>query len=209
MSPSDVLQQLIEQGGRLHGEGRPEQALLCFEKALAMAPGDVQAAAYAGDEAIAATLLSTEAQIDTAFAFKNAIGEPASGAFDRELALLITDRDRLAAAITAPQNERFAQVMANRLWARLMGRGIVATVDDWERSTPTHPELLKWLGREFVAGGYNMKALARTILNSHAYQRAVDPMLKETPVLYTARANRRLAAAAHRSGRPALPPQAI
>jgi len=103
-------------------------------------------------------------------------------------------RDRLAASITAPQNERFAQVMANRLWQRLMGRGIVATVDDWERSTPTHPELLKWLSREFVRGGYDMKALAKLILNSHAYQRAVDPMLKETPVLYTARANRRLAA---------------
>ena len=103
-------------------------------------------------------------------------------------------RDRLAASITAPQNERFAQVLANRLWHRFMGRGIVATVDDWERSKPTHPELLKWLGREFVRDGYDMKKLARTILNSHAYQRAVDPMLKETPVLYTARANRRLAA---------------
>jgi mono/diheme cytochrome c family protein len=103
-------------------------------------------------------------------------------------------RDVLAAAITHPLNERFAQVMANRLWARLMGRGIVATIDDWERSTPTHPELLKWLGREFVRGGYDMKHLAKLILNSHAYQRAVDPNLKETPVLYTARANRRLAA---------------
>jgi mono/diheme cytochrome c family protein len=103
-------------------------------------------------------------------------------------------RDLLAVTITHPINQRFAQVMANRLWQRLMGRGIVATVDDWERSTPTHPELLKWLGREFVRGGYDMKKLAKLILNSHAYQRAVDPMLKETPVLYTARANRRLAA---------------
>ncbi|MBI5768133.1 MAG: DUF1549 domain-containing protein [Verrucomicrobia bacterium] len=40
-------------------------------------------------------------------------------------------RDRLAALITAPQNERFAQVMANRIWERFMGRGLVATVGDW------------------------------------------------------------------------------
>ncbi|MGY8961248.1 MAG: DUF1553 domain-containing protein, partial [Alphaproteobacteria bacterium] len=33
-------------------------------------------------------------------------------------------RDRLAALITAPQNERFAQVMVNRVWQRLMGRGL-------------------------------------------------------------------------------------
>ncbi len=57
------------------------------------------AAAYAGTEAMAASLLSTEAQIDTAFAFKNAIGEPASGAFDREMVILTADRERLAAAL--------------------------------------------------------------------------------------------------------------
>lgn len=45
-------------------------------------------------------------------------------------------RDVLAALITAPQNERFAQVMANRVWKRLMGRGIVEPVDDWERGRP-------------------------------------------------------------------------
>lgn len=101
-------------------------------------------------------------------------------------------RDTLAAMITAPQNERFAQVLANRLWARLMGRGIVEPVDDWEKGKPTHPELLKWLGREFVRSGYDMKALARLILNSHAYQRATDLALKETSPLYTSPAPRRL-----------------
>jgi hypothetical protein len=37
-------------------------------------------------------------------------------------------RDRLAALITAPQNERFAQVMVNRIWQRFMGRGADAEV---------------------------------------------------------------------------------
>lgn len=103
-------------------------------------------------------------------------------------------RDRLAAAITAPQNQRFAQVMANRIWKRFMGRGIVEPVDDWERGKPTHPELLRWLGREFVRGGYDVKQLARVILNSHAYQRAIDDSLHEPSPLYVASSRRRLTA---------------
>ena len=103
-------------------------------------------------------------------------------------------RDRLAALITAPQNERFAQVMANRIWQRLMGRGLVPTVGDWEKSEPSHPQLLRWLGRELVRAGYDAKAVARIILNSHAYQRAVDPALAEASPLFTAPAARRIGA---------------
>lgn len=103
-------------------------------------------------------------------------------------------RDKLAALVTAPRNERFAQVTANRVWQRLMGRGIVEPVEDWERGRPSHPELLRWLGREFVRGGYDVKHLSRLVLNSHAYQRAADLSLKDTPVLFTAPARRRLAA---------------
>jgi mono/diheme cytochrome c family protein len=105
-----------------------------------------------------------------------------------------SSRDRLAALITAPQNERFAQVMVNRIWHRLMGRGIVETIGDWEKSTPSHPDLLRWLAREFVRSGYDMKAIARLILTSHAYQRAVDPKLKETSPLFAAPAPRRIGA---------------
>lgn len=103
-------------------------------------------------------------------------------------------RDQLAALITAPQNERFAQVMANRLWQRLMGRGIVASLSDWEKEEPSHPDLLRWLGHRFVESGYDMKAVARLVLNSHAYQRAVDPAAAETGPLYIAPAPRRLSA---------------
>ncbi|MCA9115353.1 MAG: DUF1553 domain-containing protein, partial [Planctomycetaceae bacterium] len=103
-------------------------------------------------------------------------------------------RDRLAALITAPQNERFAQVMVNRIWQRLMGRGLVASVSDWEKEAPSHPELLRWLGREFVASGYDIRAISRLILNSHAYQRATDPALPRTNPLYVAPAPRRLTA---------------
>ncbi len=82
-------------------------------------------------------------------------------------------RQQLAAYLTGPQNERFAQVMVNRLWKRYLGRAIVEPVDDWEHFDPTHPELLDFLAREFVANGYDLKHVARLILNSHTYQRAI------------------------------------
>jgi len=75
-----------------------------------------------------------------------------------------------------------------------MGRGLVASVHDWEKSGPSHPELLRWLSREFVASGYDVKTISRLILNSHAYQRATDPMLSETSPLYISPAPRRLTA---------------
>lgn len=66
-------------------------------------------------------------------------------------------RERLAALVTTPQNMRFAQVMVNRLWRRLIGAGIVEPPDDWEGRKPSHPELLQWLAQEFVANGYDIR----------------------------------------------------
>jgi hypothetical protein len=105
-----------------------------------------------------------------------------------------SQRSRLADLITAPDNERFAQVIANRVWKRFMGRGIIEPVDDWEKGEATHPELLRWLGREFVDHGYDLKHLARVILNSHAYQRAAAPELADGDPLHAAPARRRLTA---------------
>ncbi len=80
-------------------------------------------------------------------------------------------REELAAMITSPRNQRFPKVIVNRLWKQFMGAGFVDPVDDWEASKPSHPELLDWLSREFVAHGYDQKHIARLILNSRAYQR--------------------------------------
>jgi hypothetical protein len=124
---------------------------------------------------------------------------PLGGLVDESLGKKLAEypddsRDRLAALITAPENERFAQVIANRVWQRFMGRGLVEPVDDWEKGRPTHPELLRWLGRELVRNGYDVKHLTRLILTSHAYQRATDPALREPDPLYTAASRRRLSA---------------
>lgn len=80
-------------------------------------------------------------------------------------------RERLATLVTAPQNERFAQIVVNRIWRRLMGAGIVEPAHDWEGSAPSHPELLEWLAKEFVSHDYSIKHIAGLIMKSDAYQR--------------------------------------
>ena len=84
-------------------------------------------------------------------------------------------REKLAALITDPRNGRFAKVIVNRLWKRYLGWGIVEPVDDWETAKPSHPELLDWLARELVTHDYDLKHIARLILNSQTYQREVRP----------------------------------
>ena len=81
-------------------------------------------------------------------------------------------RERLAALVTAPANTRFAQVLVNRVWKRLIGAGFVEPAHDWEGHAPSHPELLAWMARDFVARGYDVRQLTRLILTSDVYQRA-------------------------------------
>lgn len=82
-----------------------------------------------------------------------------------------TSREQVAALITRAQNERFPKVIANRVWTRLMGWGLVASVDDWEELTPRNADLLEYLGRELVQSGYDLKHLTQVIMLSHTYQR--------------------------------------
>ncbi len=82
-------------------------------------------------------------------------------------------REQLAAIITSPQNERFTNVIVNRIWKRYLGHGLVESVDDWDSQEPSHPELLKYLSQQFVVHGYDLKYLARLIFESDLYQRQV------------------------------------
>lgn len=81
------------------------------------------------------------------------------------------DRERFAALVTSPRNERFANVIVNRLWKQYLGRGLVEPVHNWNAAEPRDPGLLAYLSREFITSGYNLKALARLILTSRTYQR--------------------------------------
>lgn len=83
-------------------------------------------------------------------------------------------REQFAAHVTSPENDRFGKVLANRLWKRYLGQGLVEPVDDWENAAPSHPELLSFLERELIRSNYDLKHVARLILNSHTYQRTTD-----------------------------------
>lgn len=103
-------------------------------------------------------------------------------------------REQLAWLITSPEQERFAQVIVNRLWARWMGVGLVTPVDDWENGEQHHAELLQELAYELVANNYDLKHVGRIILTSQAYQRRVDREQKFAPALFAGRTVRRLTA---------------
>jgi hypothetical protein len=79
-------------------------------------------------------------------------------------------REALAAWITADANPYFAKTAANRVWADLMGRGLVEPVDDLRGTNPpTNPELLEALARHLREHKYDLKSLVRWIANSHVY----------------------------------------
>jgi hypothetical protein len=73
--------------------------------------------------------------------------------------------------VTDRQNPFFAKSLVNRVWYHLMGRGIVEPVDDFRDSNPSsNDELLDGLTADFVKGGFQLKALVRSILVSRTYQ---------------------------------------
>ncbi|MCA8963295.1 MAG: DUF1553 domain-containing protein [Planctomycetes bacterium] len=85
-------------------------------------------------------------------------------------------RDRLGLAqwVVMPQHPLTARVAVNRFWQLLFGVGIVATAADFgvQGERPSHPELLDWLAVEFVASGWDTKALLRTIVSSQTYRQS-------------------------------------
>jgi hypothetical protein len=84
-------------------------------------------------------------------------------------------RALLADAVTSAGNPAFARNAVNRIWAMMMGRGIVHPVDmDHGNNPPSHPELLNELAKEFVAHKHDLKWLVREIALSDAYQRSSE-----------------------------------
>jgi hypothetical protein len=76
---------------------------------------------------------------------------------------------QLAESLTRPENGLFARTIVNRIWARLMGRGLVEPLDDMAEPA-WHPELLDWVAADFIAHRYDLKHLIRQILTSRAWQ---------------------------------------
>jgi hypothetical protein len=81
-------------------------------------------------------------------------------------------RLELARAIASADNPLTARVMVNRIWQHHFGAGLVKTPSDFglRAEPPSHPELLDWLARRFIAEGWSIKAMHRLIMASAVYQ---------------------------------------
>ncbi|MBL8795012.1 MAG: DUF1553 domain-containing protein, partial [Planctomycetia bacterium] len=79
-------------------------------------------------------------------------------------------RRALADWVVAKENPYFARVIVNRVWADLMGRGLVEPVDDLRATNPpSNGPLLEALADDFRQQGHDLKKLIRTIMASHVY----------------------------------------
>ena len=85
-------------------------------------------------------------------------------------------REALVRWMTSPENDYFAKVHANRVWAQLMGRGFVDPVDDLRSTNPsTNSELLSALAEHFRESKFDQKQLIKTIVLSQTYSRSSIP----------------------------------
>lgn len=93
----------------------------------------------------------------------NKLGEISRNASKKEKA------EQLAVNLTRNENGRLYRTLVNRIWAQLMGRGIVAPVDEMDNA-PWSQDLLDWLAYDFVENDYNIKKLIYLITTSRTYQ---------------------------------------
>jgi hypothetical protein len=84
----------------------------------------------------------------------------------------IGSRSAFADWLTSPHNPRFGRVIANRIWKRAFGRGIIEPVDDIrDSSVPSNPALMEYLEELMVELGYDLRAFSRVLYNTDSYQR--------------------------------------
>jgi hypothetical protein len=83
-------------------------------------------------------------------------------------------RLELAYWLSSKENPLTSRVMANRVWQKLFGAGLVKSVDNFgvTGDTPSHPELLDHLAQQFVDGGWSIKKLVRSVVLTRTYQLA-------------------------------------
>ncbi|HWB14043.1 MAG TPA: DUF1549 and DUF1553 domain-containing protein [Pirellulales bacterium] len=83
-------------------------------------------------------------------------------------------REQLARWVTAKENPYFAKSYVNRIWGYLLGVGIIEPLDDIRAGNPpTNPELLDRLTGDFIASGFDVQQLFRTICKSRVYQHSL------------------------------------
>jgi hypothetical protein len=90
---------------------------------------------------------------------------------------LATRHRAVAQMVTRPKNPRFAKTLVNRLWKRLLGRGLFEPVDNFDNKSP-NSALIDWLAYDLMRHDYDAKHTLRLILNARVYQL---PLAKQQP----------------------------
>lgn len=86
-------------------------------------------------------------------------------------------REHYAEWLTSAQNPRFTTVIANRLWKRAMGMGLIEPVDDYKDDTSSsNPALIRYLADQMVRMRFDVRKFQRVIYNSRTYQREATRM---------------------------------
>lgn len=81
-------------------------------------------------------------------------------------------RESFAAWLTSPENPYFTKVIANRLWARTFGHGLVDPIDDWDSdSESSHPEVLSYLETTIKGVDYDLRQFLRILYRTQLFQR--------------------------------------
>ncbi|MDZ4687351.1 MAG: DUF1549 domain-containing protein [Planctomycetaceae bacterium] len=86
---------------------------------------------------------------------------------------------QLASLMTHSENGRFTRTLVNRLWHRLMGRGIVHPTDAMQ-TEPWSADLLDDLAVRFADEGYDLKRMLAHIATSQAYQSRAERITRDT-----------------------------
>jgi hypothetical protein len=80
---------------------------------------------------------------------------------------------RALLAETLPRSDEFTRNMANRLWAMMMGRGLVHPLDmHHAENAPALPELLDLVSARLASAKFNVREFLRELALSETYQRS-------------------------------------
>jgi hypothetical protein len=82
-------------------------------------------------------------------------------------------RELVELALASEGRDLFARSMVNRLWHRFYGYGLVMRVDQMHaKNEASHPQLLDWLSRDFIAHGYDLRRLIHGLVSTRTYARS-------------------------------------
>lgn len=97
----------------------------------------------------------------------------------------LSRREQYAKWLTSVDNPYFAKTIANRLWKKVMGVGLIEPVDDLRDDSPCeNPELLELMTQEMIRLKFNQKEFLRTLYFTKTYQRACSDFDPSTAEFY-------------------------